>query len=102
MFLDMILKLSLRKSLVELFVADWTLVVTLVNVIIDVLLHFQEVLCGELLVTDGTGGHSEGVGGGGRVVLLTKAVRSWNSGVQLRDGGGGGGRVNVFRHQRGR
>ena len=95
MLLDMILKLSLGKILAELLVADWALFValTLINVLIDVLLDLQEVLGGELHLTDWTPRH------GGRDLWLGETVGCRHSGAQLGDGGGG--RVNVLRHQGG-
>ena len=93
MLLDMILKLSLGKVPAELLLADGALFVALVNVLIDVLLDLQEVLVGELHLTDRTPRH------GGRDLWLGETVGSRHSGAQLGDGGGG--RVNVLRHQGG-
>ena len=94
MLLDMVLKLCLRKVLPELLVANGALVVTLINVAIDVLLDLQEALGGELHLTDGALGHD------GRNLWLGETVGSREPGAELGDGGGGG--VNVLRHQRGR
>ena len=93
MLLDVILKLSLGKVLAELLVADGALVVTLINVLVDVLLDLQEgLLVGELHLTDRTLRH------GGRDLWLGETVGRRDPGTQLGDGGGG--RVDILRHQR--
>ena len=87
----MVLELSLGKVHAELLVADGALLVSLVNVLVDVLLDLQEVLGGELHLTDWTMRH------GCRDLWLGVTVGCRHSWVQLGDGGGG--RVNVLRHQ---
>ena len=84
MLLDMILKLLLGNVLAELLVADWALVVTLINVAIDVLLDLQEALGGELHLTKGALEHA------GRNLWLGKTVESRDPGAELGDGEGGG------------
>ena len=78
----MILKLSLGKVPAELLLADGALFValTLIDVLIDVLLNLQEVLGGELHLTDWTPRH------GGRHLWLGETVGRRGSGAQLGDG----------------
>ena len=93
MFLNVILELGLRDLQVELHVTDRTLVVTLVNVPVDVLLDLEETLRGELHLTEGTVGHEAGLG---------EAVRGRGSRGQLRHGGDGGegGGTDILRLER--
>lgn len=94
MFLNVILELGLRDLQVELHVTDGTLVVTLVNVPVNVLLDLEETLGGELHLTEGTVGDEAGLG---------EAVRGRGSRGELwhgGDGGGEGGGADILRLER--